>query len=91
MRLHEGRLVVAMSDPTDVYTLDDLRVACGLSIVPVVTTEERLRRMLARVFSTGEQVAGLLQEAADDRPEDVGDLDLGVETPTPRMRPWSSW
>jgi type IV pilus assembly protein PilB len=37
LRLHEGRLVVAMSDPTDVYALDDLRVACGLSIVPVVT------------------------------------------------------
>jgi type IV pilus assembly protein PilB len=69
-----------MSDPTDIYALDDLRMACGFSIVPVVTTEENLQRMQARVFSTGEQVAEILQEATEAEAEDPGELELGSET-----------
>ena len=70
MHKENGRLVVAMSDPTNVYALDDLRMICGCSIVPVVTTEENLQRMQARVFSTGDQVAEILEEAAE--PENGG-------------------
>jgi type IV pilus assembly protein PilB len=39
----DGRLFVAMSDPANVYALDDLRTSCGCPVVPVVTTEERLQ------------------------------------------------
>ena len=73
-----GRLVVAMSDPTDVYALDDIRMACGgCFVVPVVTTVDALRRMQARVFSTGEQVTEILLEAAGRETEDRGELELG--------------
>jgi type IV pilus assembly protein PilB len=79
MHKENGRLVVAMSDPTNVYALDDLRMICGCSIVPVVTTEENLQRMQASVFSTGDQVAEILEEAAEDETEDRAEVQLGVE------------
>jgi len=77
-----GRLVVAMSNPTDIYALDDLRLASGCSIVPVVTTRESLQRMQAKVFSTGEQVTGILQEAVEPDAEDQGELELGATDAT---------
>ena len=73
-----GRLVVAMSDPTDIYALDDLRMSCRCSIVPVVTTEENLQRTQARVFSVGGQVAEILEEATEAKTEDFGEIELGV-------------
>ena len=72
-----GRLVVAMSDPTDIYALDDLRMSCGCSVVPVVTTEEGLQRAQARAFSTGGQVAEILEGATEPETEDLGEIELG--------------
>ena len=81
--------MVAMSDLTDIYTLDDLEDGVRVSIVPVVTTEENLQRMQARVFSTGEQVADILQEATEAEAEDPGELEFG--RPTPARRRWCNW
>jgi type IV pilus assembly protein PilB len=76
---HARRLVVAMSDPADIHALEDLRIASGYQVAPVVATEEDIRRTQAKIFAIGEQVTKLLEEAAGD---DVGgqvELDLGVE------------
>ena len=74
------RLLVAMCDPTDIYALEDLGMISGHSIVPVVTTEENLQRMQARVFSTGEQVAEILEEATEPDLKDQGEHQLGAES-----------
>ena len=74
----DGRLVVAMSDPTDIYALDDLRMSCGYAVVPVVTTEENLQQMQARMFSTSDQVAGILQDAVEPETEDPEEIELGA-------------
>jgi type IV pilus assembly protein PilB len=79
LRTENGRLVVAMSDPTDVYALDDLRMVAGCPILPVVVTDEDLQRTLNNVFATVEQVADVLAEAVEDDVEDSGDFELGVE------------
>ena len=79
MSLRDGRLIVAMSDPTDIYALDDLRIACGYPVVPVVSAEESLRRMQARIFATGDQVSEILQDATVAQAEDEDALELGAE------------
>lgn len=78
----DGRLVVAMSNPTDIYALDDLRMVCGCPVVPVVATEENLQRMQSMVFSTGEQLTELLEEATEPEAEDRGEIELGAEAGT---------
>jgi type IV pilus assembly protein PilB len=77
-----GQLVVAMSNPTDIYALDDLRMVCGCPVVPVVATEENLHRMQSMVFSIGEQVAEILEEAADPEAEDQSEIQIGAEALT---------
>jgi type IV pilus assembly protein PilB len=76
---HTRRLVVAMSDPTDIHALEDLKITSGYKIVPVVATEDDIRRTQAKVLAVGEEVTKLLEEAAGARVKDPAELDLGVE------------
>ncbi len=75
----DRRLFVAMSDPTDIFALEDLGMISGYRIVPVMTTEEELQRVQTRVFAVGEQVTEILEDAAEADVEDSGDVELGVE------------
>jgi type IV pilus assembly protein PilB len=75
-----GRLVVAMSDPTDIYALDDLRMTSRCSIVPVVAGEGNLQRVQTMVFSAGAQVAGILEETPETEMEDEDEVELGSGT-----------
>ena len=68
VRRHNGTLVVATSDPFDLYPLDELASGINLQIEPVLAS----RRELAKLIKThlgvgGETVEGLIaQSAADD-------------------------
>src|SRR5688500_15295437 len=72
-------LVVAMSDPSNLYALEDLRIISGYQITPVVASEDEIRNTQAKIFATGEQITKILEDAAEAGAEDDGELDLGVE------------
>jgi type IV pilus assembly protein PilB len=80
LRLEDGRLVVAMSDPTNLYAIEDLRIISGYRIRSVVVTEENLQWLQNRVFSTGAQISDVLEEATEAEDEHGDDLELGVES-----------
>lgn len=73
------RLVVAMSDPTNLYAIEDLRMISGYEIISVVATEDEIRQTQAKIFATGEQITKILEEAAGDGVEDDTEIDLGIE------------
>jgi type IV pilus assembly protein PilB len=73
-------LVVAMSDPSNLYALEDLRIISGYQITPVVATEDEIRNTQAKVFATGENITKILEDAAGGSVEDGTELDLGIET-----------
>jgi type IV pilus assembly protein PilB len=54
-------------------------MACGCPIVPVVTSEENLQRVQSMVFSASDQVAEILESAAEPETEDQGEIELGAE------------
>jgi CheY-like chemotaxis protein len=53
LRSENGRLFVAMSDPTDVHALDDLSTISGYTVVPVVATVEDIRRTQTQLYGVG--------------------------------------
>jgi type IV pilus assembly protein PilB len=86
LRVREGRLIVAMSDPTDLYALEDLTMLSGYPVTPVVAVREDIERAFEKLFAVGE-VADLLEEAAvEDLAEDMVEVELGAEA-TPHERP----
>jgi type IV pilus assembly protein PilB len=81
LRVEDGRLVVAMSDPTNFYALEDLRMLSGLPVTPVVVVDDEIRRVQNQVFAISEEVTEILEEAAGRSVlEEVGELELGDAT-----------
>jgi type IV pilus assembly protein PilB len=79
MRVENGRLIVAMTDPNNFYALEDLRMISGYPVTPVVALESEIRQIQNKVFAISQDVTDLLEEA-DDRGvalEDVGEVELG--------------
>lgn len=62
-----GCLVLATSDPLDVYALDEASAATGLSIIPVVAERAEIARLVKKHLGVGsETVEGLMAARAED-------------------------
>jgi type IV pilus assembly protein PilB len=68
----DGRLLVAMSDPANVYALDDIRTITGRDVRPVVATANDVEQSIQKFSGMGEQVEALASEAADALDTDAG-------------------
>src|SRR5215203_3710553 len=80
LRISRSRhLVVAMSDPSNLYALEDLRIISGYQITPVVATEDEIRNLQSKIFATGERITKILEEAAGESAVDDTELDLGID------------
>src|SRR5919112_3306803 len=78
LRISSARhLVVAMSDPSNLFALEDLKLISGYQITPVVATEDEIRNMQSKIFATGERITAILEEAAGGGLEDNVELNLG--------------
>jgi type IV pilus assembly protein PilB len=60
-----GKLFVAMSDPTNVLAVDDLKRRTQLEIVPMIATERSVSDALAGVHSGG-NMSQVLRQAAEE-------------------------
>ena len=65
------RLVLAMLDPTDVYSLDELRLTLNYEIQPVIVSEEDMNEAFSRYFG----ISGSVKEVFKD-------LDVQIEEET---------
>ncbi len=62
-----GVLVVATSDPFNLYPLDEIEVATGHTVVPVLATRAEIDKLIKTHLGVGsETVEGLLAQTADD-------------------------
>jgi type IV pilus assembly protein PilB len=68
----DGKLLVAMSDPANVYALDDIRTITGRDVRPVVATANDVEQSIQEFSGMGEQVEALASEAADALDTEAG-------------------
>jgi type IV pilus assembly protein PilB len=61
----DGTLLVAMSDPANVYALDDIRTITGREVQPVVATAGDVMAAIQKHNNLGDQVEALASEAAN--------------------------
>ncbi len=54
----DGKLLVAMSDPANVYALDDIRTITGRDVRPVVATSNDVEQAIAEVLGDGRSGRG---------------------------------
>jgi type IV pilus assembly protein PilB len=69
----DGKLLVAMSDPANVYALDDIRTITGRDVQPVVATSADVEQAIAKFAGLDSHVEQLAAEAAEgSEGEEVG-------------------
>ena len=77
----EGRLIVAMADPSNVFAVDDIRALTGADIRTVVATAGQLEATIDRFHRLDTEVDTVAQEAADElgSGDEIGDIREVVE------------
>ena len=55
IRRSNGTLVVATSDPFNLYPLDELSIATGLTVVPVLATREEIAKRIKTHLGVGSE------------------------------------
>ena len=71
-----ARLTVAMTDPTNVFALDDIKFMTGYTVEPVVSSEDSLRAAIDRYYGSTRAVE--LKRVMDDLSEEDEQADLEV-------------
>src|SRR6185436_17788523 len=76
----DGRLLVAMSDPANVYALDDIRTITGRDVLPVVATANDVEAAIQKFsgLDSGVEAMASIVDAATEEDENA-ELDVAVE------------
>ena len=76
IQIRDGVPVVAASNPTDVFAMDDLRTIIGRNFVTVVATRSHIGSYIDKAYHQGGDASEVANTAASDF-EDLGDDELG--------------
>ena len=79
----EGKLVVAMADPTNIYALDDIRLSTGYEVMPVVSAREDIASAIQRYYHLDTDV---VEEALESKDFDETETISGIVEDTPLVR-----
>ncbi len=76
IRRTNGQLIVATSDPFDLYPLDEVSAATGLSVVPVLASRNEIAKLIKRYLGVGsETIDGLMEQTEEDGVELLEDIE----------------
>lgn len=80
---NEERLVVAVADPLDIASMDEIKMMVGKDIEPVIAVEEEIDEVLNEIYGTEEEISGIIEDVTEDDVDVVSstgpDLDQSVE------------
>ena len=71
----EEKVILGMSDPTDLFCLDEVAKFFNVPIEPVIVRESELLDVLDMSYGESEKIASLVEEINDDLGEDSVDID----------------
>ena len=93
-------LTIAMTDPTNVFAMDDIKFMTGFNVEPVVASETDINDAIHKFYGEVNSVEELSKVMKDLSAEEAADLELASEEAewTPQLwnaprkkRPSSSW
>jgi type IV pilus assembly protein PilB len=61
-----NRLTVAMVNPLDIFTIDQLKLVTGMEIDPVITIEEDLNNALSSILSNADHINETIKRVVDE-------------------------
>jgi type IV pilus assembly protein PilB len=80
-----GRLLVAMSNPSNVLALDDLKLHTGREVRAVVASPEDIDGLIGRMSRLDEAVAEAVQEGEDELPDVIEIRESAEDAPVMKL------
>ena len=71
-----GKLFVAMADPTNVLAVDDVKRRVQLEVVPMIATERAVMDALAGVHSGGTNMSKVLRQVAEEAAQSAENVEI---------------
>ena len=81
----DGALLLAMANPTNVLTIDDVGMMTGRRIKPAAASVEDLNLLLARLARMDESIEDIVDEAADDDGEQLSVDEADSDAPVIKL------
>lgn len=76
LRMENDCLIVATSDPFNLYPMDEVSAALGLPVIPVLAERHDLAKLIKLHLGVGgETVEGLIEQQTDDEVEFLGEIE----------------
>jgi type IV pilus assembly protein PilB len=72
-------LTIAMTDPTNVFAMDDIKFMTGFNVEPVVASETAIAEAISKFYGEAQSEEELSKVMKDLTGEDGGDLELASE------------
>src|ERR1700684_2091909 len=72
-------LTIAMTDPTNVFAMDDIKFMTGFNVEPVVASETAINDAISKFYGDVESVEELTKVMKDLGAEEAADLELPSE------------
>src|SRR5919202_1477301 len=69
-----GRVLLAMKEPNDIYAIDHIRLILGCDVEPMMACEEDIHNAINRYYDSGASMTDAVSEAMRDI--DFGDIEL---------------
>jgi type IV pilus assembly protein PilB len=86
VRISEDRLVLAMADPADIFAIDDVRLATGYEMSPVVAGESDIASAIERLASMQENVGAMVEgSSTGEVDEEEEEADVSGEAPVAKI------
>jgi type IV pilus assembly protein PilB len=80
IKYDQGKLVVAMSDPANVFALDDIRTITGMDVKPVVATRDDILDAIKRFHRMAEEIEAIADDLGGDVAEEGSLTELRAVT-----------
>ena len=83
-KMANDTLTVAMLDPLDIHTLDDLRLLLGCKVTVAISSEEEITKAIRKYYGVGAETMEKMVEAAEDE-NDLESLEISAEKDVDEM------
>jgi type IV pilus assembly protein PilB len=81
----DGALLLAMANPTNVLTIDDVGMMTGRRVRPAAASVEDLNLLLARLASMDESIEDIVDDADEDHAEEMSVDEADSEAPVIKL------
>ncbi|MBP2641598.1 MAG: epsE [Firmicutes bacterium] len=76
-----SKLTLAMADPTNFYAIDDVRMATGLDVNPVIAAETEINWAINQAYGVKEVIAKAVQKLQSDDADETAEKQIFEDAP----------